>query len=71
MAWRLLQDALPISVDLQWGLAALCLALQQPCVWSRLASPEYTSHTCSLVRCLRLIITAGTRGRGAPVGSWA
>ncbi|XP_030206419.1 huntingtin isoform X4 [Gadus morhua] len=58
MAWRLLQDALPISVDLQWGLAALCLALQQPCVWSRLASPEYTSHTCSLVRCLRLIITA-------------
>uniref|UniRef100_A0A8C5BH89 Huntingtin n=1 Tax=Gadus morhua TaxID=8049 RepID=A0A8C5BH89_GADMO len=64
MAWRLLQDALPISVDLQWGLAALCLALQQPCVWSRLASPEYTSHTCSLVRCLRLIITAGTRGGG-------
>ncbi|KAG7245518.1 hypothetical protein CRUP_016827, partial [Coryphaenoides rupestris] len=58
MAWRLLQDALPLSVDLQWGLACLCLSLQQPCVWNRLSTPEYATYTCSLVHCLRLIITA-------------
>uniref|UniRef100_A0AAX7T067 Huntingtin n=1 Tax=Astatotilapia calliptera TaxID=8154 RepID=A0AAX7T067_ASTCA len=56
--WRLLQDRLPLSVDLQWALSCLCLALQQPCVWNKLSTPEYTTHTCSLIYCLRLIIVA-------------
>ncbi|XP_029309042.1 huntingtin isoform X9 [Cottoperca gobio] len=58
VAWRLLQNQLPLSVDLQWALSCLCLALQQPCVWNKLSTPEYTTHTCSLVYCLRLIIVA-------------
>uniref|UniRef100_A0A3B4FEU3 Huntingtin n=1 Tax=Pundamilia nyererei TaxID=303518 RepID=A0A3B4FEU3_9CICH len=56
--WRLLQDRLPLSVDLQWALSCLCLALQQPCVWNKLSTPEYSTHTCSLIYCLRLIIVA-------------
>ncbi|KAG8015101.1 Huntingtin, partial [Nibea albiflora] len=58
VVWRLLQDHLPLSVDLQWALSCLCLALQQPCVWNKLSTPEYTTHTCSLIYCLRLIIGA-------------
>lgn len=58
IVWRLLQDQLPLSVDLQWALSCLCLALQQPCVWNKLSTPEYTTHTCSLIHCLRLIIVA-------------
>lgn len=59
VVWHLLQDRLPLSVDLQWALSCLCLALQQPCVWNKLSLPEYTTHTCSLIYCLRLIIVAG------------
>ena len=59
VVWRLLHDQLPLSVDLQWALSCLCLALQQPCVWNKLSTPEYTTHTCSLIYCLRLIIVAG------------
>lgn len=59
LVWRLLQDKLPLSVDLQWALACLCLALQQPCIWNKLATPEYTTRTCSLIYCLRHIIAAG------------
>ncbi len=59
VVWRLLQDQLPLSVDLQWALSCLCLALQQSCVWNKLSTPEYTTHTCSLIHCLRLIIVAG------------
>ncbi|XP_029909398.1 huntingtin isoform X3 [Myripristis murdjan] len=58
IVWRLLQDSLPLSVDLQWALSCLCLALQQPGIWNKLAMPEYTTHTCSLIHCLRLIIVA-------------
>ncbi|XP_037546596.1 huntingtin, partial [Nematolebias whitei] len=58
IVWRLLQDQLPLSVDLQWSLSCLCLALQQPCIWNKLSTPEYNTHTCSLIFCLRLIITA-------------
>ncbi|XP_068177228.1 huntingtin isoform X2 [Antennarius striatus] len=58
VVWRLLQDQLPLSVDLQWALSCLCLALQQPCVWNKLSTPEYTTHTCSLIYCLRLVIVA-------------
>lgn len=58
IVWRLLRDSLPLSVDLQWALACLCLALQQPCVWNKLSTPQYTTYTCSLVHCLRLIVVA-------------
>uniref|UniRef100_A0A4W6F5F5 Huntingtin n=1 Tax=Lates calcarifer TaxID=8187 RepID=A0A4W6F5F5_LATCA len=58
VVWRLLQDQLPLSVDLQWALSCLCLALQQPCVWNKLSTAEYTTHTCSLIYCLRLVIVA-------------
>lgn len=59
VVWRLLQDHLPLSVDLQWALSCLCLALQQPCVWNKLSTFEYKTHTCSLIYCLHLIIAAG------------
>ncbi|KAK2815696.1 hypothetical protein Q5P01_026163 [Channa striata] len=58
VVWHLLQNQLPLSVDLQWSLSCLCLALQQPCVWNKLSTPEYNTHTCSLIYCLRLIIFA-------------
>ncbi|XP_028270572.1 huntingtin isoform X9 [Parambassis ranga] len=58
IVWRLLQNQLPLSVDLQWALSCLCLALQQPCVWNKLSTPEYSTHTCSLIYSLRLIIIA-------------
>uniref|UniRef100_A0A673B0I3 Huntingtin n=1 Tax=Sphaeramia orbicularis TaxID=375764 RepID=A0A673B0I3_9TELE len=58
IVWRLLQDQLPLSVDLQWALSCLCLALQQPCVWNKLSTAQYATHTCSLIYCLRLIIVA-------------
>ncbi|KAF7652663.1 hypothetical protein LDENG_00093060 [Lucifuga dentata] len=58
IVWRLLQDSLPLSVDLQWALSCLCLSLQQPCVWNKLSTLQYTTHTCSLICCLRLIIVA-------------
>ncbi|XP_034058292.1 huntingtin isoform X3 [Gymnodraco acuticeps] len=58
VAWRLLQNQLPLSVDLQWALSCLCLALQQPCVWNKLSTAEYATHTCSLIYSLRLIIVA-------------
>lgn len=59
VVWHLLQDQLPLSVDLQWALSCLCLALQQPCVWNKLSTPEYNTHTCSLIYCLHHIILAG------------
>ncbi|XP_028309494.1 huntingtin isoform X2 [Gouania willdenowi] len=58
VVWRLLQDQLPLSVDLQWALSCLCLALQQTCVWNILSTPEYSTHTCSLIYSIRLIIAA-------------
>ncbi|XP_034043507.1 huntingtin isoform X2 [Thalassophryne amazonica] len=58
LVWHLLQDQLPLSMDLQWALSCLCLSLQQPFIWNKLSTPEYTTHTCSLIYCLHLIITA-------------
>ncbi|XP_072319503.1 huntingtin isoform X3 [Eucyclogobius newberryi] len=58
IVWHLLHNQLPLSVDLQWALACLCLALQQPCVWNKLSTLEYNTHTCSLIHCLHLIIVA-------------
>lgn len=59
VVWHLLHNQLPLSVDLQWALSCLCLALQQPCVWNKLSTPEYNTHTCSLIYCLHHIILAG------------
>ncbi|KAM6972635.1 huntingtin [Aplochiton taeniatus] len=64
VVWRLLQGSLPQSVDLQWALSCLCLSLQQPCVWNKLATAPYTTHTCSIVHCLHLLITAVAVGPG-------
>lgn len=64
VVWHLLQDKLPLSVDLQWALSCLCLALQQPCVWNKLSTPEYNTHTCSLIYCLHHIILAGEEDIG-------
>ncbi|XP_077461111.1 huntingtin isoform X4 [Stigmatopora argus] len=58
IVWRLLQDQLPLSVDLQWALACLCLALQQTCIWNKLSTADYTTKSCSLIYCLHLIIIA-------------
>uniref|UniRef100_A0A3Q2YC87 Huntingtin n=1 Tax=Hippocampus comes TaxID=109280 RepID=A0A3Q2YC87_HIPCM len=58
IVWRLIHDQLPLSVDLQWSLACLCLALQQTCIWNKLSTKEYATHTCSLIYCLRLIMVA-------------
>uniref|UniRef100_A0A665U8I2 Huntingtin n=1 Tax=Echeneis naucrates TaxID=173247 RepID=A0A665U8I2_ECHNA len=58
VVWRLLQNQLPLSVDLQWALSCLCLALQQQCIWNKLSTSEYSTHTCSLINCLHLIIVA-------------
>lgn len=63
--WHLLQNQLPLSVDLQWALSSLCLALQQPCVWNKLSTPEYNTHTCSLIYCLHHTILAGENTKTA------
>ncbi|XP_036790192.1 huntingtin isoform X3 [Oncorhynchus mykiss] len=64
VVWRVLQDSVPLSVDLQGALSCLCLALQQPCVWNTLSTAPYKTHTCSIIHCLRLIITAVAVGPG-------
>ncbi|XP_036790017.1 huntingtin isoform X6 [Oncorhynchus mykiss] len=64
VVWRVLQDSVPLSVDLQGALSCLCLALQQPCVWNTLSTAPYKTHTCSIIHCLRLLITAVAVGPG-------
>ncbi|CAB1327175.1 unnamed protein product, partial [Coregonus sp. 'balchen'] len=64
VVWRVLKDSVPLSVDLQWALSCLCLALQQPCVWDKLSTARYKTHTCSVIHCLRLLITAVAVGPG-------
>ncbi|XP_064782852.1 huntingtin-like [Oncorhynchus masou masou] len=64
VVWRVLQDRVPLSVDLQGALSCLCLALQQPCVWNTLSTAPYKTHTCSVIHCLRLLITAVAVGPG-------
>ncbi|XP_035282540.1 huntingtin-like isoform X3 [Anguilla anguilla] len=58
VAWRVLQDQVPLSLDLQTALSCCCLALQQPSVWSLLASAACVSQACSVIRCVRLLIQA-------------
>ncbi|XP_065121575.1 huntingtin isoform X3 [Paramisgurnus dabryanus] len=62
--WRLLQDQLPLSVDIQMSLSCLCLALQQSVVWTHFASRSYLSHTCSIIHCIQLLIHAVAVGPG-------
>ncbi|XP_070971741.1 huntingtin [Oncorhynchus clarkii lewisi] len=64
VVWRVLQDSVPLSVDLQGALSCLCLALQQPCVWNTLSTAPYKTQTCSVIHCLRLLITAVAVGPG-------
>ncbi|XP_039546237.1 huntingtin isoform X5 [Pimephales promelas] len=64
MVWRLLQDQLPLSVDMQMSLSCLCLALQQPAVWTHFASHSYLTHTCSIIQCIQLLIHAVSVGPG-------
>ncbi|XP_052432518.1 huntingtin [Carassius gibelio] len=64
VVWRLLQDQLPLSVDMQMSLACLCLALQQPAVWTHFTSHTYLTHTCSIVHCIQLLIHAVAVGPG-------
>nr|AGS58213.1 huntingtin [Clarias batrachus] len=64
VTWRLLQDRLPLSVDVQMSVSCLCLALQQPSVWADFASQTYLTHTCSVIHCVHLLIRAVTVGPG-------
>ncbi|XP_043091608.1 huntingtin isoform X2 [Puntigrus tetrazona] len=64
VVWRLLQDQLPLSVDIQMSLSCLCLALQQPTVWTHFASHTYLTHTCSIIYCIQLLIHAVAVGPG-------
>ncbi|XP_007229557.3 huntingtin isoform X4 [Astyanax mexicanus] len=64
VAWRLLQDRLPLSVDVQISLSCLCLALQQPAVWTHFASRAYLTHTCSIIHCIQLLIYSVAVGPG-------
>ncbi|XP_072534605.1 huntingtin isoform X5 [Salminus brasiliensis] len=64
VAWRLLQDRLPLSVDVQISVSCLCLALQQPAVWTHFASRAYLTHTCSIIHCIQLLIYSVAVGPG-------
>ncbi|XP_031415878.1 huntingtin isoform X2 [Clupea harengus] len=64
VVWRVLQDQLPVSVHLQSALSCVCLALQQPAVWSLLASGPYLSQAISIIHCVRLLIHAVAVGPG-------
>ncbi|XP_062376493.1 huntingtin isoform X2 [Sardina pilchardus] len=64
VVWRVLQDQLPLSVQLQASLSCVCLALQQPAVWTLLASAPYLSQAMSIIHCVRLLIHAVAVGPG-------
>ncbi|ELK32964.1 Huntingtin [Myotis davidii] len=58
LAWHLVHEQIPLSVDLQAGLDCCCLALQLPGPRRLLASPEMVTRTCSLIHCVRLLLEA-------------
>ncbi|XP_077136171.1 huntingtin isoform X3 [Ranitomeya variabilis] len=58
VSWHFVHEQVPLSVDLQAVLDCCCLTLQQPVLWSLLASAEYMTHACSLISCTRFIIEA-------------
>ncbi|XP_066576205.1 huntingtin isoform X3 [Amia ocellicauda] len=55
---HLMNDHVPLSIDLQTVFDCCCLALQQPIIWNLLASDAYVTHACSVVNCLILLIEA-------------
>lgn len=66
LAWHLIHEQIPLSVDLQAGLDCCCLALQLPGLRRLLAAPEMVTRACSLVHCIRLILEASEcRSRGS------
>lgn len=58
LSWHLIHEQIPLSLDLQAGLDCCCLALQVPGLWGVLSSPDYVTHTCSLIHCVRFILEA-------------
>uniref|UniRef100_A0A8C6HVN2 Huntingtin n=1 Tax=Mus spicilegus TaxID=10103 RepID=A0A8C6HVN2_MUSSI len=58
LSWHLIHEQIPLSLDLQAGLDCCCLALQVPGLWGVLSSPEYVTHACSLIHCVRFILEA-------------
>ncbi|KAG7458857.1 hypothetical protein MATL_G00225080 [Megalops atlanticus] len=58
VSWCVLQDQVPLSLDLQAVLSCCCLALQRPAIWTLLASAAYVSRTCSVIQCVRLLVLA-------------
>lgn len=58
LAWHLIHEQIPLSLDLQAGLDCCCLALQLPSLWSTLSSPEMVTHACSLIHCVRFVLEA-------------
>ncbi|XP_059532788.1 huntingtin isoform X1 [Myotis daubentonii] len=58
LAWHLIHEQIPLSMDLQAGLDCCCLALQLPGLRRLLASPEMVTRTCSLIHCVRLLLEA-------------
>ncbi|XP_021019284.1 huntingtin isoform X1 [Mus caroli] len=58
LSWHLINEQIPLSLDLQAGLDCCCLALQVPGLWGVLSSPEYVTHACSLIHCVRFILEA-------------
>ncbi|XP_053314203.1 huntingtin [Spea bombifrons] len=58
VSWHFIHEQIPLSVDLQAVLDCCCLTLQQPALWSLLASDEFVTQACSLITCVRFIIEA-------------
>ncbi|XP_075276530.1 huntingtin isoform X3 [Opisthocomus hoazin] len=56
LSWHLMNDQIPLSIDLQAALDCCCLTLQQPSLWNLLASALNVTYACSLINCIRFII---------------
>ncbi|MBN3316754.1 HD protein, partial [Atractosteus spatula] len=58
VAWHLINDEVPLSIDLQTVLDCCCLALQQTVIWNLLASLSYASQACSIINCIKILLEA-------------
>ncbi|XP_012879339.1 PREDICTED: huntingtin [Dipodomys ordii] len=58
LAWHLVHEQIPLSLDLQAGLDCCCLALQAPGLCSMISSAEFVTHVCSLIHCVRFLLEA-------------
>ncbi|XP_051784194.1 huntingtin isoform X2 [Erpetoichthys calabaricus] len=56
MTWNLINDHIPLSIDLQSVVDSCCLALQHPVIWNLLSSSVYVTEACSLINCIKFII---------------